>query len=387
LQLLSQGAIIAILLLGGIFASVLGVVLVVLYKQMISRHMRGVAAIGQTGTQEGHARRKPLSPLIYSIENLDRSQPAAHRLRASLDSMFWPGAIYSVAAVIFGIVATCLLFAFSRTEFLPLRAACVIWAYAWPLVITLSLLWSSDRRRQLAVVTFYAGVIVLFCLWSVFTDSRPSSIATVTFPAFANPIVLWAIYAAPSIFLLLFLNRTVRAVGPVLLIFGSLVFLGWHLATVALGTSVGMRVAEWLFASTEIGAGTLWLGVIGAGLAIGAAFGWLAITGVADAYAARRVSDQMLIVDSIWFLQTLMLCSSLAFEVGYWGATGIFAFAAYKTVTVLGFRIFSAGLGRQPLRLLLLRVFGFSRRSSRLMDLIAAPGVTSAIFALSLRRI
>jgi hypothetical protein len=78
----------------------------------------------------------------------------------------------------------------------------------------------------------------------VFTDSRPSSIATMTFPAFANPILLWAIYAAPSVFLLLFLNRTVRAVGPVLLIFAFLVFLGWHTAVVALGTSPGMQAAR-----------------------------------------------------------------------------------------------------------------------------------------------
>jgi hypothetical protein len=81
--------------------------------------------------------------------------------------------------------------------------------------------------------------------------------------------------------------------------------------------------------------------VTGAGLAVGALVGWLVIGRVADGYVARRFSDQMLIVDSIWFLQTLMLCSSLAFEVCYWGAVGLIAFAAYKTTTVVGFRVFS----------------------------------------------
>jgi hypothetical protein len=80
----------------------------------------------------------------------------------------------------------------------------------------------------------------------------------------------------------------------------------------------------------------------------------------------------MLIIDSIWFLQSLMLCSSIGSEAGYWAVAGLAAFAAYKTTTVLGFRFFSSGLERQPQRLLLLRVFGFSRRSSRLMDLVAA---------------
>jgi hypothetical protein len=54
------------------------------------------------------------------------------------------------------------------------------------------------------------------------------------------------------------------------------------------------------------------------------------------------------------------------------GGVGLIAFAAYKTTTVVGFRVFSTKLDQQPLRLLLLRIFGFSRRSSRLMDLIAA---------------
>lgn len=105
---------------------------------------------------------------------------------------------------------------------------------------------------------------------------------------------------------------------------------------------------------------------------MGAVLGWLVIGRVADAYAARRFSEQMLIVDSIWFLQALLLCSDLAFEAGYWGAAGLLPFVAYKIVAVVGFRVLSSRLDRQPLRLLLLRVFGFSRRSSRLMDLIAA---------------
>jgi hypothetical protein len=372
MQLVNHGAIMAILLLAGMLALVLGFVLLMSYKRAIARRMQSAVAITNAGDQDNSPRRQPRSQLAYNVELLGQRLDAPHPVRLSADLTVVCGAIYSVAGLIFGVVATFLLFVCSATQFLPLRAATVAWAYAWPVVLTLNLLWSSDRRRQLAVVTFYAGFIGLFCLWSVFTDSRPTTIATITFPAFANPILVWAIFAVPSLFLLLFLNRTVRAVGPVLLIFGSIVFLGWHIAMVCLGTSAGMQAAQWIFAATGVGAGTLLLGVTGAGLAVGAVVGWLVVGRVADAYVARRFSDQMLIVDSIWFLQTLMLCSSLVFEVGYWGAVGLIAFAAYKTTAVVGFRVFSSKLERQSLRLLLLRVFGFSRRSSRLMDLIAA---------------
>ena len=372
MQLLNHGAMMAIVLLAGMLALVLGFALLTVYKRTLARHMRSAGGIGSADNQDNCSRQRPASQLTYNVEHLDGRHDASHAAPVSFDYTLACGAIYSAAGLIFGIVATCLLFVCSGIGFLPLRAACVAWAYAWPIVLTLNLLWSPDRRRQIAVVIIYAGVIALFCLQSVFTDSLPSSLGTVTFPAFANPIILWAIFAAPSLFLLLFLNRTVRAVGPVLLIFGSLVFLGWHIAMVGLGTSVGMRSAQWVFASTKMGAGALLLGVTGLGLALGAGLGWLVVSRVADGYAARRFSEQMLIVDSIWFLQTLMLCSSLAFEVGYWGAVGLVAFVPYKIVTVLGFRLFSAKLDWQPQRLLLLRVFGFGRRSSRLMDLIAA---------------
>lgn len=88
-----------------------------------------------------------------------------------------------------------------------------------------------------------------FCLWSGFSDARPNSVATVTFPAFATPILLWATFAVPSLFPLLFLNRTVRAIGPVLLMFGSVVFVGWSIAIVRLGMLIGMRTAQWVFDS------------------------------------------------------------------------------------------------------------------------------------------
>jgi hypothetical protein len=271
--------------------------------------MQQALVSGDASDQDNCPRRQPPSQLTYDVEPLGRRHDAPHPVRLSFDATVVYAVIYSVAGLIFGIVATVLLFACSRIQFLPLRTACVAWTYALPIVLTLNILWGSHRRTQLAVVSLYVGVLALFCLWSTFTDSAPSSIATVTFPAFVNPILLWAIFAAPSIvdpWLWLFLNRTVRAVGPVLLIFGSLVFLGWAIATVFLATSAGIQTAQWVFAATPIGAKTLQLGVSGAGLVVGVVLGWLVIGKVADGYAARRFSEQMLIIDSIWFLQTLM---------------------------------------------------------------------------------
>ena len=137
MQLLNQGTIAAILLFGGALAFVLGLVLLLLYKRSLGRHMRRVAAAGTAADQENPPRHKPSLPLAHSIEHLTRTQPGQP---VPFDSTLVSGAIYAAAGLIFAIVATFLLFVFSGIQFLPLRTACVVWAYAWPIVLTLNLL-------------------------------------------------------------------------------------------------------------------------------------------------------------------------------------------------------------------------------------------------------
>jgi hypothetical protein len=163
--------------------------------------------------QNNSPRCKPRSHLTYSIELPGRAEGAEQPISASFDLTLGASAIYTIAGLIFAIVATGLLFACSGIQFLPLRTVGVAWAYAWPIVLALNLLWSSDRRRQLAVVAVYIGVIAVLCMMSAFGGSRPSTIATIAFPAFANPILLWGIFAGPSVFLLLFqaVGKRVRA--------------------------------------------------------------------------------------------------------------------------------------------------------------------------------
>ena len=111
MQLLNQGTIAAILLFGGALAFVLGLVLLLLYKRSLGRHMRRVAAAGTAADQENPPRHKPSLPLAHSIEHLTRTQRAAQPV--PFDSTLVSGAIYTAAGLIFAIVATFLLFVFS----------------------------------------------------------------------------------------------------------------------------------------------------------------------------------------------------------------------------------------------------------------------------------
>ncbi len=179
------------------------------------------------------------------------------------------------------------MFAVAGIAFLPLRTAATIWAYSWPVVLTLNLIWTGDRRRQFAVIGAYALVIAAFCLWAATTDSEPTQVGAILAPGFLNPAVLWALEAAPSLYLLLFLNRTMRTIGPVLLVFASFVFLGWQIAIGLLGSTIGLQTAQFVLGATHASGLTVFLGAGLLGVAAGVVLGWIAIRLLADAYAAR----------------------------------------------------------------------------------------------------
>jgi hypothetical protein len=79
---------------------------------------------------------------------------------------------------------------------------------------------------------------------------------------------------------------------------------------------------------------------------------------------AKWLSDQSLVVDTLWLVQAFMLCTSLLEDWGGAGWVGLAAFGLHKVVTLVGLRPATRTARRaRPLRLLLLRVF--TRRDSQ----------------------
>ena len=365
-----QGQVLLVFAVAGPLALVLALAILHVYRRAIEREMRAAPARAPPVISDKTDRRAPPAPLTYLVESLEKKTGAG---ATSGDPSLAAAAVYLAGGLAFGIVATLLVFGFSGTEFFPIRTIVAVWAYAWPTVLTLNILWSGDRGRQLIVIVAYAAALGLLCVWVASgSRSEASAIAGVEFPAFLNPVLFWAITAAPSAYLLLFANRRVRAVGPVILVFTVLLAVGSSLALALLATTPGLRAAAWVAAAIGVGALAAIAAVVVAGVVVAAPVGWAAVRALARAYDARRASGQSLVVDSIWLIQSLLVCSEIASESPRWGIAGLGPFAAYKLTTSVGFRLLVPRLTTRRARLLLLRVFGFDRRSSRLFDLIAS---------------
>src|SRR5262249_22121127 len=128
--------------------------------------------------------------------------------------LLWRHAIaHTIAGLVFAAVATVLLFGFSGMEFLPLRTAVVTWAFAWPTVLILGILVGRDRRLQLLIALGYFSVLAVICAVAEVRGTEPLPMFGVMVPGFVQPCIIWFLNAVPSVFLLLFLNRTIRSIG------------------------------------------------------------------------------------------------------------------------------------------------------------------------------
>jgi hypothetical protein len=368
---LSQGALAFVLLLAGALTLVLGFVLLRLYRRAVDRAMRRPGEWPLQVARATPVDRPPGLELRIDSSHERLASPAAHAARRRFARA---ALVYALAGSVHAALATVLLFAFGGLEFYPWRTAIAFWAHAWPVVLTLNLFLGPDRRWQLASVLGYLlGLMLLSLGMAAAGGAEPLALGGVTLPGPALPLFYWLVTAAPGAFLLLFLNRRIRSIGPLLLVIVLIAVLGAHAAFLAMHLAAVQSALVSLALASGIGIAPLFIGVQLLGCALFLAPGWLVARWLRHRYERKRISDQMLVFDALWLLMSLILCSRLATEQGALGWAGLLAFAAYVLVVRLGLRPLRRGALEQPAaRLLLLRVFGAQRRSERLYDLFNA---------------
>ena len=302
----------------------------------------------------------PERELVFAFagsEGRDASTAKKNRLYRQARRRPWLAAfVYAIAGVCFAATMAAAFLLSAKMALLPLRFSFIAWAYAWPAALTTNLVAATSRRGRLVVLAVYfvCGIALGIVLLERSPDSTALQLAYVWFNA----------NAIPSVLLLFFLNRRIRAVGPLVLVFMIFGAAGAVLLTSFAGSHPKLLRAISDFAhSIGLGpTGTLWsLHLLGfAGFAVA---GWIVVDSLRQMYERKMISDQTVTLDAIWLLFGIVNAMELVFEGPRWIWSGLAAFVIFKIVAAFGFQVLRIGKRSTAKRLLLLRVFALGRRS------------------------
>lgn len=329
-------------------SAVLSTVILARYRKAVLRSMRtsqGLAIDEEVQADEPRSRpRSEPRPLGFQLLEQDAEAPPPELVRANRKRSVTTRA-YVVAGLVHALIAALLILlsAIEEDAFLPKRVI-VVWALlAWPIVPTVSYVRAAKRSLILPAALLLVALVAVAGLEILLTAAY-----LVGIPMLAT----WVLT-----------NRRIGAVAPFAFIgVFSVVFLLF----------LALQAAVWIGETfgTDIFPVALLLLLLGTGAA-GLLAAYLFLRYLARRYRAKATSDQLLLLDSWWFGYTLWICMVLAQEWGLAGLVGLSAFGGYwllLRLQISGAMRASAESGK---RLLLLRVFGFRRRTE---DLVASVG-------------
>jgi hypothetical protein len=245
---------------------------------------------------------------------------------------------------------------------LPVRTTLILWTFTWPAAIAIAMVAGSTRATKSIIVGTYAAVYAALTVIGVIVS--PTTTAR-------DLVVFWALNNLPgSALLLLALSRRIRAVGPMVLVFLILGFIGADLLVTVVGTRDSfMRTAARAGVSTGIGGSGAFYAMLVFGFLIFAGIGWLALVWIRRLYRAKRISDESIALDAMFALFTFSHAMTLAFESPSALLGGAVSFVVYKIVSRIGLAWIGRPAEPHP-RLLLLRAFSIGPAAERLFDAI-----------------
>ena len=383
--LLATGALPSLILVAAILTLPVCLALLALYRRAVLRSMArtspdaaSAAAAAPDATPTSVT--PPDAPLRFeTLVSAATTAAASSPLRAALRrSLQAASLIHVIGGLVYALVLTGAWMRFSWDEggFVLARFLWLLSCYAWPTALTVGLVVATTTRQRLAVGLAYLLMLFAFAGWGLVRNPSLSALDVARF---------WAITNLPATVLLLaFLHRRIRAVGPLVLAFMVVAVTGSQVAVGVAGQSEAtLRAVIEVGSVLGLGGVQIFWGLMLVGAAVAGVLGWQVLKWLGRRHVARRSSDQALTLEAMWLLFAVVQTVSFAFEGLAWMAAGVVAFAAWKLVTTVGFRL--AGLGQAPASstarpgsdgagqaaapaLLLLRVFALGARSERLFD-------------------
>jgi hypothetical protein len=363
-----NGPLLFTLLLGVVLSAPISAALIWRYRRAVLKSMlaRTTTATPEAPATPPNQGSRTLPELVTTDGVTSTMAPPAAQLYSAIRRGPWRvAAIYLVAGLGFATVMTALTLAADHLGFFLPQFLVLFWISAWPLVLTVNLIVNTSPGAKVATaLVYFVGFACLIILATVSS----------TAPVWSAPAA-WLLYNLPAtVLLLFFLNRRVRAVGPLVLIFLILALAGPQIVVAIIGGQdwsihLLLRVVE----PFGLGGTSVLVAMLLFGFAIAGPIGWLTLKWIRRRYERKKISDETITVDAIWLLFGFIHSLMAASEGTIWLLSGFVAFLVYKFIAWFGFFLTShrADPQRTNVRLLLLRVFSLGKRSEQLFGALA----------------
>lgn len=357
-----------LLLVGSVLAIPASLLLMRLYRNAVQKRMSSFGRKTVPGPERAVVHRTPSAAL--QITTFDHAsvpvRPDTISSAAYHMAMQRPGqtaVVYAAAGACYALIMTVgWLVATHDKAVVWSKVLFLFWEYLWPTVIAVELAaaYDSARRQQLCAGYF----IVFFALTGIGVARNPDL-------GIGQLILSWIIVnGVPTVIILAFLLRPIRAVGPLVLAFLITVTFGSQtLLSMASANDGLLRIISDIGFRLGLNAITASIGIILFGMLVFGLLGWRLLCFLGKLYEQKKLSDQSIMLDALWVLFGAVQSIGLAFDDTPWILTGLIAFVSYKLVTKFGFRwIVAAHRFSESQTLLLLRVFALGKRSEQLFD-------------------
>ncbi|MGH8476757.1 MAG: hypothetical protein ACRER2_13475 [Methylococcales bacterium] len=261
----------------------------------------------------------------------------------------------------------------------------MVWTCAWPVVLTTNIVAAVGRLKQwFGVLTYF---VVLFALAGsialTFTETT-IQVGNLSIPAWPGEsphrlILRWNLFnLAPTLLILTFRYRRLRAIAPLVLSFMTVVSAGLlglvetalihnelsakGLALVMENSGLGVTTALMIYFLVLFAIACLFFG----------ALGWWLLLWMRNAYQRKTISDQSLAIDALWAVFTAFHAAILASYGPGWALVALVAFIVFKITVNIGNKRLRFTIGTPDFEpsLLVLRVFSLGKRSENLFDAV-----------------
>ena len=318
--LVATGALPALILIAAALTLPVCLALLVLYRRAVLRSMaRASPAAGSAASRPQEIPSTPATPPTAPLRLEHRAagaRPALARLRRSLRAA---GLVHLLGGLAYALVLTTawMQFAWQDGGFVLTRFLLVFACHAWPAVLAIGLVTAGTTRQRLSLGLAYLLPMLVLAAWALARNPALSALDLAGLWASTN--------LPPTVLLLAFLHRRIRAVGPLVLAFMLVAVIGAEAAVRLAGQSeAALRMAVGAGGALGLdGTQTFWALLL-AGAAVAALLGRLVLKWLGRRHVARRSSDQILTLEAMWLLFAVVQSVGFAFEGLAWLAAQAF---------------------------------------------------------------